>query len=314
MRPSDRLPTANTLGLAAYSWRVIRATATAIDEDRCFDLAAQLAYYLLLALFPALLVLVALLGYLPAEHAAADLLAIIGRVAPAALVDLLAVQLEEITSDGRAGLATLGMAGALWSSSTAMRAIIEALNRAYRVAEWRPWWHRRLVALGLTVACGLFMTSSLLLILAGPSVIGGLSHGFGAGNTVVSMWQMLRWPAIVALVVIAINMVYHFAPNRTARWSWTTPGSLLATGLWIGSSFLFKLYVTHMGTYTVTYGAIGGVIVVLLWLYLSSLAILVGAELNSAIDALATARVATPGPPGDAPAGSEGPRRRSQSA
>ncbi len=289
MRPTDLLLGATARQVAAYSWRVVSATAKAIDEDRCFDLAAQLAFYLLLALFPSLLVLVALLGYLPIEHAAADLLALIRPVAPAALVDLLAVQLEEITSDGRVGLATVGMAGALWSSSTAMRAIIEALNRAYRVAEWRSWWRRRLVALGLTVACGLFMTSSLLLILLGPQAIEGLAEMLGARDAVATMWQVLRWPAMVALVVIAISMVYHFAPNRSTRWAWITPGSLLATVLWISSSFLFKLYVTHMGTYSVTYGAIGGVIVVLLWLYMSSMAILVGAELNSALDEIATA-------------------------
>ncbi len=280
---SPPLPASRMRLLGAYWWRVGRATVKAIDEDRCLDLAAQLSFYLVLAMFPALLVLVSLLGYLPVENAAAGLLALVGRVAPSAMVDLLAVQAGEIMADGRADLATVGMAGALWSSSAAMRAVIEALNRIYRVAEWRPWWRRRLVALGLTLAFGLFTTASLLLVLAGPGVLAGLATVVGARSTVALAWQLLRWPVLVALVVIGIGIVYHFAPNRPARWAWTTPGALLGTALWIGSSFLFKLYVTHLGTFSVTYGAIGGVIVVLLWLYLSSLAILVGAELNSAI-------------------------------
>jgi len=265
-------------------WKVIRATVKAIDEDRCLDLAAQLSFYLLLAMFPALLVLVSLLGYLPVENAAADLLTLVGRVAPSVLVDLLAVQLRALAADGRADVATVGVAAALWSSSAAMRAVIEALNRTYRVAEWRPWWRRRLVAIGLTLAFGLFTTASLLLVLAGPEVLAGVATIVGAHAPAALAWQVLRFPAMVALVVVGIGIVYHFAPNRDARWAWTTPGSLLATGLWIGSSFLFKLYVTHLGTFSVTYGAIGGVIVVLLWLYMSSLAILVGAELNSVID------------------------------
>ena len=267
----------------AYWWRVSQATVKKVAEDRCIDLAAQLAYFFLLALFPALLFLVALLGYLPVEHAMADLLTLIGRVAPRELVDLLAVQLEEITRDERAGLLTVGMAGAFWSSSVAMLAIIEVLNGAYRVAEWRPWWKRRLVAIALTLAFGLFTTVSLLLVLAGPPVVTAVAALVGVHGIVAPAWQLVRWPAMVALAVVGLDLVYHFAPNRVQRWSWTTPGSLVATGLWISSSFLFKFYVTHMGTYNVTYGAIGGVIVVLLWLYMSSLAILVGAELNSVI-------------------------------
>ena len=109
----------------------------------------------------------------------------------------------------------------------------------------------------------------------------------GVDGIIAPGWQIVRWPAIIALVVIGIDVVYYFAPNRVERWSWTTPGSLVATALWIGSSLLFRLYVTHMGTYSVTYGAIGGVIVALLWLYMSSFSILVGAEVNSVIADLA---------------------------
>ena len=273
--------------VATYWWRIIKGTIKEVDEDRCSDLAAQLAFYFVLALFPALLVVVSLLGYLPVEHATADLLTLMRHVAPPELVDLLAVELAQIVRDGRAGLATVGMAGAFWSSSAAMLAIIEALNRTYRVAEWRPWWKRRLLAIALTLAFSLSMTVSLLLVLAGPDVVRAVANLLGVEALAAPGWQIVRWPAMVALVVIGIDIVYYFAPNRVERWSWTTPGSLVATGLWISSSLLFRRYVTHMATYTVTYGAIGGVIVTLLWLYMSGFAILVGAEVNSVIGDLA---------------------------
>jgi membrane protein len=261
----------------------VTATFLAVGEDHCLGLAAQLAFFALLAIFPALLCLVALVGYFPIQDVIAELMLLISPVAPPAFVELLADQLREVAGDGRAGLATAAIAGALWSSSAAMVAIIETLNHAYRVTEWRPWWKRRLVAVALTLALGAFATASLLLIMVGPDVVRRVAGQVGIHGVVTPVWQLVRWPAMFALVVFAIDLVYHFAPNRQHRWAWITPGALVATGLWIVSSFVFKYYVTQIGTYNVTYGAIGGVIVVLLWLYLSSLAILIGAEVNSAI-------------------------------
>ena len=256
------------------------ATIEAVDHDRCLDLAAQLAFHFLLALFPALLLLVAVLGYFPVEHAASELLQLLAPVTPGEVINLLAVQLKEITGDGRAGLATVGAVGALWTGSSAMASMIGALNRTYAVPEWRPWWRRRLLALVLTIAFGLSMTASLLLVLAGPDAARAAAGLVGLERLVGPAFQILRWPTMAVLAVIAIDIVYRFAPNRPPSGPWTTPGSLVGTGLWICSSLLFKLYVIRIATYNVTYGAIGGVIVVMVWLYLSSLAILVGAELN----------------------------------
>jgi len=208
-------------------------------------------------------------------------LAIVGRVAPRALIELLAAQLQELERGEHAGLAILGIAGALWSSSAAMAAIIAALNHTYRVAEWRPWWKRRLVAIALTLALTVFASVSLFLIMAGSQVARLVAVWLGIGMVATPVWQVMRWSLAAAVIVLAIDLVYHFAPNRPQRWPWVTVGSVTATGLWILSSLVFKLYITQVGTYNVTYGAIGGVIVVLLWLYMSSLAILIGAELNS---------------------------------
>lgn len=265
-------------------WTVIEKTATEVRADGCFGLAAQLAFYFLLALFPALLFLVALIGYMPIENALDELLATLGTVAPRELVTLLRAQLAAIGSGNQTGLLTLGIAGAIWSSSAAMVAIIDALNHAYDVSEWRPWWKRRLVALGLTVALSAFIIVSLALVLIGPDAARRVAGWVGAAPVAVLLWSLLRWPVMIALMVFGVDLVYYFAPNRRTRWEWITPGAIVATALWIVSSFAFKFYVMNFGNYTATYGAIGGIIVTMLWFYVSSVAILIGAELNGVID------------------------------
>lgn len=263
---------------------VVKRTVKEIGDDNCLGLAAQLAFYFLMALFPALLFLVALIGYLPVENALSELLAALGTVAPQELVRLLRGQLAEIADGSQASLLTLGIVGAIWSSSAAMVAIIDALNRAYDVTEWRPWWKRRLVAMLLTVALALFIIMALTLVLVGPAMALRLANWLGLGSAVALIWALIRWPVILFCVVFSVDLVYHFAPNRRGRWVWITPGSVLATALWIVSSFAFRVYVANFGDYTATYGAIGGAIVTMLWFYVSSIAILIGAELNGVIE------------------------------
>jgi membrane protein len=270
---------------APISWtEVIRRTANEINEDNCLGLAAQLSFYFLLGLFPALLFIVALVGYVPLETTLAELVAALGTVAPQELVELVRNQLAQIAEGSQASVLTLGVVGAVWSSSAAMVAIIDALNRAFGVAEWRPWWKRRLVAIGLTVALALFIGLSLLLVLIGPSFAFRIADWLGLGSAAAFLWSVLRWPVMIGFVVLGVNLVYHFAPNRLTPWVWVTPGSVVATVLWIAGSFAFKFYVTNFSDYTATYGAIGGAIVTMLWFYVSSLAILIGAELNGVIE------------------------------
>jgi membrane protein len=264
--------------------RVITRTLAEIGEDNCLGLAAQLAFYFLMALFPALLFLVALIGYVRSETTFSDLLAALGTVAPRELVELVRGQLTQIAEGSQASLLTLGIVGAIWSSSAAMVAIIDALNRAFDVAEWRPWWKRRLVAIALTVALALFIVVSLVLVLIGPTFAFRITEWLRLGEAPAVVWALLRWPMMVGCVVLGIDLLFYFAPNRHVRWVWITPGSLIATGMWLASSFAFKLYVTNFGDYTATYGAIGGAIVTMLWFYVSSMAILIGAELNGVIE------------------------------
>lgn len=267
-------------------WRALAAeTLREIADDNCVGLAAQLAFYFLLALFPALLFMVALLGYLPVDDALTELLAMLGAVAPRELITLLKEQVESISAGNHAGLLTVGIVGALWTSSAGMVAIIDALNRAYDVTEWRPWWKRRLVAVGLTMALALFIVLSFALLLLGPGVAAPLAAWLGLGPVLALIWNLARWPVIVLLVTLGMNLVYFFAPNRRRpRWTWLTPGAVAATLLWIGASLVFKVYVMNFGNYNATYGAIGGAIVTMLWFYVSGLAMLVGAEINGVLE------------------------------
>jgi membrane protein len=264
---------------------VARNTVREIGDDNCLGLAAQLAFYFLLALFPAILFLVALASYLPVDNVLAELVAALGAVAPDELVALLRGQLDQITEGRHSSLLTLGIIGAVWSSSAAMVAIIDALNRAYDITEWRPWWKRRVVAVALTLALAVFSLVALAFVLIGPAMAGQVADWLGLAPAVAFVFPLIRWPVIVCSAVLGLDLVYRFAPNRPARWTWITPGSLVATALWIASSFGFKFYVTNVADYAATYGTIGGVIVTMLWFYVSGLAILIGAELNAVIEA-----------------------------
>jgi membrane protein len=270
---------------ASIPWaEVAKRTVKEIADDNCVGLAAQMAFYFLLALFPAVLFGIALLGYVPVENALNDLLTSIGALAPPQIIEILRGQLVQVSAGKQGGLLSVGIAGAIWSSSAAMVAIIDALNHAFDVAEWRPWWKRRVIAILLTVALALFVMAALTFVLIGPTWASNIARVAGLGPAVALAWSVLRWPVMFACVVLAVDLVYYFAPNRTCRWAWITPGSVVATVLWIVSSFAFKFYVTHVTEYAATYGAIAGIIVTMLWFYVSSMAILIGAEVNGVIE------------------------------
>ena len=179
---------------------------------------------------------------------------------------------------------TFAIAGAIWSSSSAMTAIISALNRAYDITEFRPWWRMRIVAVALTLSLALFTVLAFTFVVGGADLARWVTRLVGGGALFESVWTVAQWGIALALVVVAVDLVYHFAPNADTEWVWVTPGSLLATALWMLASLGFKVYVQNFSNYTALYGAIGSVIVMMLWFYLSGFALLVGAELNAEID------------------------------
>lgn len=253
-------------------------------EDEGLGLAAQLAYYFFLALVPTLLFLLALASFFPIARFTDLLPAALGRFAAPEIVKLLQEQLHQISSAGNGGVLSLGLLGALWSSSAALVSIIDALNKAYDIEEQRPWWKVRLVAIGLTVGLAVFVVAAFTLVMAGPVLAETLAQSGALSTGMTWAWKVLQWPLAFVLVCVAIGLVYYFAPDAEQEWVWVTPGALLAATLWLVTSLLFRIYVVSFGNYQATYGALGGAIVLLLWMYITGLVIVVGAELNAEIE------------------------------
>ena len=261
-----------------------RRTIVETFRDGCPGLAAQLAFYFLLGLFPALLVLVSLMGYLPVDPPINRLLGRLDGLMPDEVLRLVRQEFEAVLQNRHGRLLTLGLIGALWSSSSAMKGIISALNRAYDIQERRRWWKTRFIAIGLTIALAIFILAAFTVVVGGAEFGQALASWVGAGDLFATVWQYVQWPIAFALVVFALELVYHFAPNAETDWVWVSPGSLLATGLWLLTSLGFRIYLERVGSIGALYGTIGSVIVLLLWFYLSGFAILIGAELNAEID------------------------------
>ena len=263
---------------------LLKRTAKETQADDALGLAAQLAYYFFLALFPALLFLVALASVFASSDLIGQLLNALSAAAPPDVVGIIRDQLTKLSQSGHGGIMTFGVAAALWSSSSAIVAVSGSLNRAYDVEESRPWWKQRVTAILLTVGVAAFILVSFVLVVAGPELAQSIAGRFGLGAPFEWTWKILEWPVVFALVAAAIALVYYFAPDVDQDFAFLTPGSLVATFLWLVGSLAFRFYVVSFGSYNATYGAIGGVIVLLLWLYISGLVIIVGAEMNAEIE------------------------------
>jgi membrane protein len=252
--------------------------------DDVLGLAAQLSYYFFLALFPALLFLLALASFFPLLNLTDDVGDVLGPFVSPQVLELIREQMQRLADNDDGGLLTLGVAGALWSSSAAIVSIVGALNRAYDIEEGRPWWKVRLVAIGLTLGAAMFVLVALTLVLAGPTIAESLGTRTGWGAAFEWTWLVLQWPLVFVLVTTGIGLVYYFGPDADQDWVWITPGAVVATVLWLIVSLLFKVYIANFTDYEGSYGTVGGVIVVLLWFYVSGIALLTGAELNAEIE------------------------------
>jgi membrane protein len=268
------------LGVTELGRRVIAE----IRDDDCLGRAAQLAYYFLFALFPFFLFLTTLLGYLPIPDLLDRLLETFGQMLPGEALRLVQDNLHQLVTGQRGGLLSFGILAALWTSSSALTAIIDSLNRAYDVEEGRPFWKVRLTAIGLTVGLSAFIVVALVLLTFGPQLGRWVADLVGLGRVFEVTWNVVRWPVIVGLLVVAIALLYYFAPDVEQAWTWITPGSACAVLGWLLASLGFAFYVNRFGSYNATYGSIGAVIVLLTWMYVTGLFILIGGEINAEIE------------------------------
>lgn len=270
------------LGLMELGRRLWRESL----QDELLGRAAQLAYYALLALFPALIVLTALMGLLSVERFMPELMSYLRDVLPADALLMVERFLTQIAEGSGANLLSLGALGALWASSSGVTAIMDALNVVFGVKEdRRPFWRVRLIAILLTIGLAGFVILSLGLVLYGSTIGTWVAELMGFGVAFTWMWNVLQWPIVIGLMLIVVTAIYHICPDRRVRrWSWLTPGSVFAVGMWLIVSLGFKAYVDNFGNYNKVYGSIAGVIVLMLWLYWSGMVLLFGGEINAEIE------------------------------
>src|SRR3954471_19764309 len=218
-----------------------KRTAAEVMADNCLGLAAQLAYYFFLALFPALLFLVAIISFMPVSGLMDAITTNLGRVLPGDALSIIQQQIAKIAGDKSTGLLTIGMLGTIWSTSSAMTAIIDTLNQAYDIQEGRPWWKVRITAIGLTMALAIFIVVSFALVLVGPTLAEKVAVWMHMGPAFTWAWKILQWPVVFALVALGIAITYYFAPDAEQVFVWLTPGSLAETGLWPPVPLAFNL-------------------------------------------------------------------------
>ena len=262
-------------------------TLREFKEDKLQHWAAALTYYAVLSLFPALLVMVALVGlFADPDTVTRFLTDVVGALGPASAVDTFTGPIESITANkGAAGvLAIVGVASALWSASGYVGAFTEASNTIYEVEEGRPFWKLKPLQLLVTFICiSLVAVTALSLVVSGPLAT-AIGDALGLGDVAVTAWQYGKWPVMLLLVLVILHVLYFASPNAKVRKKWVSPGALLTLVTWILASVAFAFYVANFGSYNKTYGTMGGVVVFLLWLWITNIAVLLGVEFNAEIE------------------------------
>ena len=248
------------------------------SDDLLLDFAGSVAFSTFLAVFPFLLFVVALAGLVIDPATLDSLVAQIRAVAPSQVADILEDRLHALTAGSSPGLLTVSGIGAVWSASSAIAALTTALNEAYDVVEGRPFWKTRGLALIVTIGAAVLTVVASAIAIATPALADRLPHVLG----VAVLW--LRWPVAAAIMMLVVACIYYFLPDVEQEFRFITPGSVVAVVGWILASLGFSQYVQHFGSYEVVYGALGSVIVLMLWMWISALLILVGAEINAVIE------------------------------
>lgn len=263
----------------------LKRTVAEFREDNLTDWAAALTYYGLLSLFPMLIALVSIVGLFADPQATTQTVTdIVTRIGPESGAQTFSGPIHSITSNrGSAGvLFVVGLATTLWSASGYIGTFIRASNVIYETEEGRPFWKLRPLQLAVTLAMVIMVAAVLVaLVLTGP-VVRAVADPIGVGDSAVTVWSYAKWPVLATLFVLMIDLLYYASPNAKLRgFAWVTPGAVLALALWAVASAGFALFVANFGSYDKTYGTLGGVVVLLIWMWITNVAILLGHELNA---------------------------------
>ncbi|MBO3751712.1 YihY/virulence factor BrkB family protein [Streptosporangiaceae bacterium NEAU-GS5] len=266
-------------------WGVLKRTVKEFQQDKVTDWAAALTYYAVLSIFPALLAVVSLLG-LFGQSATKPISDNLSAIAPGPAKQIIDTVLQNLqSSQGAAGIATIiGIAVALWSASGYVAAFMRAANIMYEMPEGRPIWKTLPLRLAITAVLVVMMAAGAVAVVFTGSLAEQAGRLLGAGETAVTVWNIAKWPVLVIMMIIVLALLYWFAPNvKPPGWRWITPGSIVAVVGWIAASVAFGFYVANFASYSKTYAALAGVIVFLIWLWITNIAVLLGVEFDAEI-------------------------------
>jgi membrane protein len=266
---------------------LIQSIRERVDDHELLGRAAQLSYYFLLALFPLLIFLVNLLGYFATAGSQLrdSLLRYLSTIMPYSAVTLVYTTLDEVTVNKGSGKLSFSLLAALWVASSGMGAISDTLNIAFNVKETRPWWKTRLISIALTIALTLLLMAALAIVLYGGRLGDAIAGRVGYGDAFTVTWRIVQWPIMLGFIFFTFDLIYYFAPCHThRRWRWATPGAIIAVILWLMISFGLRGYLHFFNSYSRTYGSLGALIVLMLWFYLTGMAVLIGGEINSMLE------------------------------
>lgn len=272
--------------MVKHWWPVLKRTVREFREDNLTDWAAALTYYGVLAIFPALIVLVSVLG-LVGDSATQPLIDNLGTVAPGPAKDIFTNAIKNLQGDqGAAGvLFVVGLLGSLWSASGYVGAFMRASNAIYDIEEGRPVWKTVPVRVALTLVLLVLLAVTTMAVVLTGGLAQKVGDIVGLGSTAVSVWNIAKWPVLLVVVSFMFALLYWAAPNvKHPGFRWISPGGVLAVVAWLIASGAFALFVANFGSYNKTYGALGGVVVFLVWLWISNIVILLGAEFNAELE------------------------------
>jgi membrane protein len=252
-----------------------------VIRHHTLQVSAALSYYFVLSALPGLIFLSAVVGFIPIPSLFGHILPMVERLLPAETIAAIQPVITDVLSSHRWTWLSFGMLGAIWTASSAFDALIEALDIAYDAGDDRPFWKTRLLAVALAAITVGLLLGALLVILVGPRFGGWLASQFAISGVFVAVWPILRWTVAICFTVVAVEVLYYLAPNVKQRFAATLPGAILSVVVWNGLSHLLGVYFRHFANYNRTYGTLGGVIALMVWLYWTSFALLLGAELNA---------------------------------
>ena len=256
-------------------------SARDVDRHHVLVLAAGLSYYFVMAMFPALILMAALVAYLPIPDLFNHAIDLMARIMPPDSIGLVRKILADVIAPGRSTFLSLGILGTVWATSGGFSAMMDALNVSYDVPETRPFWKTRPIAILLAAITGTLFIGALALMILGPQFGERLSHHIHLNEVFVLAWPYLHWGIAIAFAILGIEILYYLGPNVKQRFGCTLPGALLALVCWIGLSYLLGIYFRSFASFNKTYGSLGAAIALMVWLYWSGFAILLGAEFNA---------------------------------